>query len=102
MRHIRRFIARLRSFARSRQDEERMREEIEEHLALETARNVRAGLSPVEARRRAMLKFGTVGAIQESYRDERGLPSVETLIKDTRYALRVLRRAPAFTITIVL
>ena len=79
-----------------------MRAEIEEHLALQTADNIRAGLSPAEARRQAVLKFGAVEAIKERYRDQRGLPSVETLIQDTRHALRRLRMAPAFTIATVL
>ena len=102
MRALRRFFKRLTSWATTRQDEERLRAEIEEHLALQTAENVRAGLSPVEARRQAVLKFGAVEAMKESYRDQRGLPFLETLIQDTRHALRRLRMAPAFTIATVL
>ena len=102
MRTLRRFFKRLSSSAATQQDEERLRAEIEEHLALQTADNVRAGLSPAEARREAVLKFGGVDAMKESYRDERGLPFLETLIRDTHHALRCLRMAPAFTITTVL
>src|ERR1700733_13104276 len=102
MRALRRFFRRLISLATKRRDEERLRAEIEEHLALETAENVRAGLPPVEARRRAVLKFGAVEAIKEGYRDQRGLPFMESLIQDTRLALRRLRTAPAFTITTIL
>src|ERR1700687_47381 len=76
--------------------------EIEEHIALQTADNIRAGLSPVEARRQAVLKFGSVEAAKESHRDQSGLPVIETLILDTRHALRRLRMAPAFTITTIL
>jgi predicted permease len=102
MRAVRRFFKRLRSWATTRQDEERLRAEIEEHIALGTAENLGAGLSPVEARRQAMLKFGAVEAIRESYRDQRGLPFMETLIQDTRQAARRLRMAPAFTTTTIL
>jgi predicted permease len=102
MRTLRRFFKRLSSWATTRQNEERLRAEIEEHLALQTAENVRAGLSPIEARRQAALKFGAVQAMKESYRDQRGLPFIETLIQDTRHALRRLRKAPAFTITTIL
>src|SRR5580700_2652468 len=102
MRTLRRFGRRLGSWARTRRDEERLRAEIEDHLALQTADNVRAGLSPMEARRQAVLKFGGVEATKESYRDQRGLPFLETLMQDTRHALRRLRMAPAFTIATVL
>src|SRR5207247_479893 len=102
MRTLKRFFRRLRSWATTRKDEERLRAEIEEHLALQTAENVRAGLSPIEARRQAVLKFGGVEAMKESYRDQRGLPFLETLAQDTRHALRRLRMAPAFTIATVL
>ncbi|HEY3937465.1 MAG TPA: ABC transporter permease [Bryobacteraceae bacterium] len=102
MRTLRRFIRRLSSWATTQRGEERLRAEIEEHLALQTAENMRAGLSPAEARRQAALKFGAVEAMRESYRDQRGLPFLETLMQDTRHALRRLGKAPAFTITTVL
>ncbi|HKD09477.1 MAG TPA: ABC transporter permease [Bryobacteraceae bacterium] len=97
MRPLRRFFNRL-IFRITRQGgEEQLRVEIEEHLALQTAENLRAGLSPTEARREAALKFGGVEAMKERYRDQRGLPFLETLIRDVRLALRRLRMAPAFT-----
>ena len=102
MRAMRRFFRRLISWAATQRDEERLRAEIEEHLALETAENVRAGLSPVEARRRAVLSSAGWKPLKESYRDQRGLPFLETLIQDTRHALRRLRMAPAFTIATIL
>jgi predicted permease len=102
MRSIRRFLSRLSSWATTERGEERLREEIEEHLALQTAENIRTGLSPIEARRQAALKFGGVETIKEGYREQRSLPSLETLIQDTRHALRRLRMAPAFTTTTIL
>src|SRR5438067_11805762 len=102
MRTLKRILKRLSSWARTQQDEERLRAEIEEHLALQTADNIRSGLSPADARRQAVLKFGAVEAVKESYREQRGLPFVETLIRDTRHSLRRLRMTPAFTVTTVL
>jgi predicted permease len=102
MRHLRRFWKRLVSWSRTQRDEDRLRQEIEEHLALQTEENLRAGLPPAEARRQAALKFGTVESIRENYRDQRGLPLVETLMQDIRHTLRRLRKAPAFTITTIL
>jgi predicted permease len=102
MRTLRRFLRRMTSWTQTRSDEERLRAEIEDHIARQTADNIRAGLSPVEARRRAVLKFGAVEATKEDYRDQRGLPLLETLILDARHALRRLRMAPAFTITTIL
>jgi predicted permease len=102
MRALRRLRLRLiASVARTR-DEQRLREEVEEHLALQTADNVRAGMSPVEARRQAVLKFGAVEAIKEQYRDDRGLPFLERFLHDVRYGLRQLRRAPVFAVTATL
>jgi len=102
VRILKRFVKRIASWATRRRDEERLNAEIEEHLALETSRNLGAGFSPDEARRRAVLNFGSIEAIKEDYRAQRGLPFIETLFQDTRYALRRLRNAPAFTVAVVL
>jgi predicted permease len=101
MRTLRRFLRRLAWWATTRRDEDRLRAEIEEHIALQTADNVRTGMPRAEARRQAALKFGSVEGMKETYREQRVLPSLETLIQDVRYALRRLRLAPAFTISTV-
>lgn len=102
MRFLRRFIARLGNSVTSRREDERMREEIEEHLALQTVENIRAGLPPDEARRQATLKFGAVEAMKEAYRAERRMLFIDILLQDLKYTLRQLRRSPGFTLTSII
>ena len=67
MKSLRRFLNRLFNSAARQAQEERLKEEIAEHIALQTEENLRAGMSAVEARRQAMLKFGGVEAIKQDY-----------------------------------
>lgn len=86
--------------AKGRRDRE-LADELESHLQIATDEGVRAGLGPAEARRRAVLQLGGVEQTKEAYRDRRGLPFVETTLRDVRYALRGLARAPSFTVVAV-
>jgi predicted permease len=98
MRTLKRPFSRLRNFATNRCRGERLREEIEQHLAMQAEDNIRAGMIPDEAYRQARLKFGAVEAIREQYKAVGSLPFLENLFLDLRFALRVLRKSPAFTV----
>jgi putative ABC transport system permease protein len=98
MRFLRRFFIRLSNFAAGRRADQRVREEMAEHLALQTEENLRAGMSPAEARRQAALKLGAAQAIREHHNAEQGLPLAENFLFDLRYAFRMLHRAPGFSL----
>jgi predicted permease len=102
MKSLRRFLNRVVNSAAKSEHDERLRQEIEEHIALQTEDNLRAGLSPVEARRQAMLKFGGVEAMKQDYRAVRGLPLIENLLGDLRNAALTISRMPGLAAVIIL
>ena len=97
MRFLRRFLIRLSNFITRRSTDQRLREEIAGHLAFQTEENLRAGMSPAEARRQAVLKLGAAEAIREDHHAEQSLPFFENLSHDLRYAVRMLLRSPGFS-----
>lgn len=83
-------------FRAGRLDRE-LTDEIEIHLAMQEEEFRQRGMDPAAARRAARREFGGVSQTQESYRERRGIPWIETAAKDLRYALRGLGRSPGFT-----
>jgi predicted permease len=84
------------SLAGGRREAE-LADEFEAHIYMLTEENLRRGMSPAEARRTALITFGGLEAAKESYRDQRGLPTLDSFRQDVRYALRGMRRNPVFT-----
>jgi predicted permease len=102
MRALKRLFTRLQNFVIGLRGDDRLREEMEQHLAFQTDENVRAGMLPEEARRQAILKLGPVQVIREHYHSQETLPILENLVRDFRYAVRRLLNSPSFAITAIL
>jgi predicted permease len=95
-------VVRLGGLFNKEQRDRELAEELESHLQMQAEDNLRSGMTPEEARRQAVIKLGGIEAAKEQYRDRRGVPTVENLIRDLRYGLRALRRSPGFTALAVL
>jgi predicted permease len=101
MRALKRFLTKLHNFAARRTGDARLREEMEQHLAMQTEENIRCGMTEEEAWRQARLKFGGVEGIRESYHAENGFPFFENLLRDVRHSIRLLGKSAGFTTAVV-
>jgi putative ABC transport system permease protein len=82
--------------------ERELTDEIRLHVELETEKNVRAGMTPGAARRKALVDFGGIDRFKEQTRDTRPTRPLEDLGRDLRYAVRRLARAPGFSLAVIL
>jgi len=96
------FLRRLAALFRRRRLEDDLDEELRSHLEMAAELNLRKGMAAEDARREALRSFGGVEQTKENYRDQRGLPMVETTLQDLRFGLRMLRRSPGFTVLAIL
>jgi putative ABC transport system permease protein len=76
--------------------------EMREHIELATQENMTRGMTPEEARHAALLKFGNVTRVKEDAREVWTAVWLEQFVQDIRFALRGLRRTPAFTVVAIL
>ena len=99
---MRRLIARLRGTVGGARSDGDVAAELDAHIAMATDANLARGKSPDDALRAALLAAGGVEQAKEAFRDQRGFPAVESIVRDARFALRSLRKNPGFAATIVL
>ena len=93
---------RLMSLFRRERLEGELDRELAFHIEMLTQQNVRAGMSPVEARHDALRHFGTIEGVKDAVRDTWLSRAAETLVQDVRYGLRNIRRSPGFAAVVVL
>ena len=96
MERIHILASRFADLFRSRKLDRELRDELEFHLDMETAENLRRGMSAEEARRQARITLGGVDRIREQCRYRRGFPFISDTIQDIRYGARILLRNPVF------
>lgn len=90
------------SFWRRQKREQELEEELQSHLEMAASDRRERGENAMGARGAALREFGNVGLIREVTRDNWGWRWIEDLWQDARYGLRLLRKAPGFTATVVL
>jgi hypothetical protein len=93
---LRQSLHRLRSLFRDTQLDTELDAEMAAHLDLAVEENIHRGMSPEEARRQALIRFGGAAQAQEKHRDTLSLPLLDEFSQDLRYALRTFRRDRAF------
>jgi predicted permease len=102
MRTLRGWVLRLAGIFRRRKDEQNFQEQIQADIELHTEDGISAGMSRADARRAALTRFGGVDAATEAWREQRGVPFLETLARDVRHTFRVLGRNKAWASVFIL
>jgi putative ABC transport system permease protein len=102
MRSLRVWCIRFAGLFRGDRRDRELSDELGSHLQLQIEENLRAGMVLDQARRQALIKLGGIEQAKEKYRDLRGIPAAESLLRNVRLGLRTLRNDPGFTAIVVL
>ena len=89
-------------FHRKQSLENEFDRELHFHIEELEQKNIASGMPPEEAHRQALLEFGGKEQMTEQLRKIHSIPILETAIANLRFALRMMRKAPAFSAAIVL
>ncbi len=97
MTKLRVLMSRLSGLLRKGTLESDMDEELDHHLEMEIAENLRKGMTAEQARSAALRRFGSIAQTKEIYREAHALPAIQVLWQDLRFGFRMLRRNPGFS-----
>ncbi len=99
---LRRSFSRLRSFFLKLRLDADLEAEIASHIDMAVEENIARGLTPLEARRQALVRFGGIDLAKDQQREARGLMKLDILLQDLRYSIRTLSRDHGFTFVAIL
>ena len=102
IRKLRVFMIRAAGLLRLRNDDRDFSAELQSHLLMDIDEGRRSGLTEAEARRRALVRLGGIDQARQAYRERRGLPWVESMLRDVRYSLRALAKHKGVTSVAIL
>ncbi len=98
MRTLRAWWSRIAGFVRPAAGEQDFADELQSNIDLHTDDNIRAGMTPAEARRHALAQIGSVTGVREAHRDRRGLPGLAAVMFDLKFGARMLAKYPGLTL----